>query len=319
MTLLYGCKNNQEEETTVVKKTVEEEIEDGLGETLPFEEMSDSMQVAHLVRVWNGYHNPKFIDKIQELYAGELFFYGKNRTKEQALDIKRKLLIKYPNYFQRIMGNMQIIRIDSESYKVNFTKYIRVEQMTVPVPSYLTFQKIADNQWVIVEESDPKTDNKIQEYKDSMQVLMDLYSPSSSEIIGRFSGSKMDTVYIFSDENEFCTNCNTSLYFSNESLPPLDINGTPRAQLLNEGDLDGDGKDEFSTLTQSNGEGWITIYSFKHGKWSILKKFKVNHQQLIHNVQARKDAIQLAGSGYIYIQKWEKDTTVTEKVNIWNY
>lgn len=319
MTMLYSCANNEKEESIQKEKTIEEEIEEGLGKTLPFEDLSDSMQVAHLVRVWNGYHNPKYIDKIQELYADELFFYGKDKTRHQAIEVKRSLLRKYPKYFQRILGTMQIKRIDFENYKVEFTKYVRVEQMTAPIPSYLTFHKVADNEWVIIAESDIKTDTKIKEHQDSIRVLKDLYTPSSIEISGRFSGSGMDTIYIFSDENESCSNCKTSLFFSNETLPPLDVKGAAHAQLLNEGDLDGDGREEFSTLTKVNNEGWITIYSFKQGKWNVLKKFKVNYYQLIEDQEARNNAIQLAGSGYIYIQKWERDTIVVEKVNVWNY
>ena len=314
--VLIGCKSKKEESN---KKTPDEIIEENLGETLPFDQLSDTLQVAHMVRVWNGYHDKKFIDKLIDLYAPSLFFYGEKRTSSAALSIKHKVLDTYPGYFQRIIGGIKISKISPDEYRANFTKYVSVDKITAPVPSYLIFKKVADNDWKIIAESDPTTDFKVKELKDSLEVLSAIYAPSQEQIKGHFLGTESDTLYILAPENPECTDCTTSIFSSNEKLPPIEIKGVKTAQLMNEGDLDGDGYDEFSSLTKSNGQGFLAVYTFKRGEWKILKKFKVNYDNLISNTQSRNDAIRLAGAGYIYIQVSDADTTRQEKINIWNY
>ena len=102
-------------------------------------------------------------------------------------------------------------------------------------------------------------------------------------------------------------------------MPPLDFKGAKSVQLLNEGDLDGDGNDEFSGLTNNGSEGQVIVYTFKRGEWSVMKKFKVNYRSLLSDEDLRKNAVQLAGSGYIYIQEKFNDTIRQEKVNIWDF
>lgn len=315
----WSCNSSNENDNDNGEKTLEELIHDNLGETTFFEEMHDTLQVAHMVRVWNGCHNAKFVDNLNDLYASTLFFYGKEKSRSEALHTKRRLFNAYPDYFQRIIGGIKVTKLNSLEYKAEFTKYISVGRITAPVPAYIIFKKIDDNQWVIIAESDPETDVKTKEMQDSMQVLMEMYTPSTSEIKGNFSGIGNETIYIFPPEDDNCTECITSLFFSNELLPPIDIKGAKSAQLYNEGDLDGDGIEEFSSLTKIDGQGQMTIYTFKRGEWKILKQFKVNYNDLIQNVEQRKSAIQLAGSGYIFIQEWNGDSVVQQKVNIWDY
>lgn len=314
-----SCNSNDDENGAGDDKSLEQLIQENLGETLPFEQMHDTMQVAHMVRVWNGCHNAKFIDNLQDLYASQIFFYGEDRNSYDAVQIKRKVFNKYPDYFQRIIGGIRVKKINPSEYRADFTKYISVGKITAPVPAYIIFKKTEENKWVIVAESDPETDIKTKELKDSMQVLMEMYSPSTSEIKGNFSGKGSETIYVFPPDDPNCSDCTTSLFFSNELLPPLDIKDTKGASLLNQGDLDGDGIDEFSALTKTGNTGFITIYTFKRGVWSVMKKFQVDYNTLINDFEARKNSVQLAGSGYIYIQEQKGDSTRQEKVNIWEY
>lgn len=316
--LIVSCGNQELDEEVSTEKSTDEIIQENLGNTLEFEDMPDTMQVAHMVRVWNGFHTKKHIDKLEELYASQMFFYGKDRYRYEALDVKKKIFSKYPDYFQRISGTIRVKKTGFNTYKAEFTKYIKVSNITSTVFSYLEFQKVGENQWIIIAESDPNTDVKVKELADSLQVLHETYTPSSTEIRGRFHSSTIDTIYIFPDESS-CNNCVTSLFFSNENLPPLDLEGVATAQLFNEGDLDGDGREEFSTLTLEQGKGWITIYTYKRGSWNQLKKFEVNYSHIAQDAEARRNVVQLAGAGYIYIEKWIGDTTAQEKVSVWEY
>jgi|GEM_PF-3240264 len=318
LTAFVRCGSNDSSEANK-EKTTEELIGENLGTTMKFEEMPDTLQVAHLVRVWNGCHSMKFLDNLAELYASNLFFYGENRSKSDCINIKRQLFQKYPDYFQRIIGGINVTQANPDEYRCNFTKYISVGRITAPVPAYIIFRKSGDNQWEIIAESDPETDIRAKNLKDSLQVLMDMYMPSSSEIKGNFSGKGNETIYIFPPDNPNCTDCTTGLFFSNELLPPLEIAHTKSVNLLNEGDLDGDGADEFSVLSGQNTNGKITVYSFKRGSWVKLAEFNVNYARLEQDTEERKNAIQFAGSGYIFVNEWKGDSTVQEKVNIWNY
>lgn len=316
--LFQNC-NSKEEDSSKKEKSPEEVIQETLGTTMSFDEMPDTMQVAHMVRVWNGCHNSKFIDNLQELYASRLFFYGEEKSSYEAINVKKRVFQKYPDYFQRIIGGIRVSKISPSEYRCDFTKYIRVGSITAPVPAYLIFKKIEENKWAIIAESDPETDIKHKELKDSMEVLKVMFSPSMTEIKGNFSGKGNETIFVFPPENPNCTDCITSLFFSNELLPPLDIKGAKSVQLLNEGDLDGDGNDEFSVLFNNGNEGRMRVYSFKRGEWVLMKKFSVDYQQLISDEVQRTNAIQLAGSGYIYIQEKSGDSTKQEKVNIWDF
>ena len=139
-----NCNSNEEESSKKVK-TEKEIIEEKLGATLTFEEMHDTMQVAHMVRVWNGCHNSKFINTLSDLYASRLFFYGEDKNSYEALNVKRRVFEKYPDYFQRIIGGIKVSKINSLEYRCDFTKYIKVCSITEQVTTYLIFKRIEQN------------------------------------------------------------------------------------------------------------------------------------------------------------------------------
>lgn len=246
--IFISCNNNENIDENEKTETTEELIRENLGETLPFEEMNDTMQIKHLVKVWNSTHNPRYLDKLEELYDHTLFFYGEERSRGEAISVKRKLFAKYPTYLQKIIGQLDIKRENSNEYKVEFTKFITVKQTTLPIPSYIVFKKISPNNWLIIAESDVATDEKKIAMRDSLLLVGDMYSPSMDLIKGNFYGSGIDTLFIFQDEDALCLKCKSSLYFTNEKLPPLEIKSTSPIIVFNEKDLDGDGLEEFTVL-----------------------------------------------------------------------
>jgi hypothetical protein len=296
-------------------------IEENLGKTLAFEEMPDSLKAAHMVRVWNGCHSERYVSTLENYYDNQVFFYGENRPKWDCMRIKKALFERYPEYFQRIIGGIQVDYLGSNEYKCSFTKYVTLRKVTAPVPSYIIFRKTADGKFLIIAESDPQTDIRVKELKDSMEVLIQMYSPSESEVRGNFSGMPgQEIMYIMPPEQTPCNDCTTTLYFSNELLPPIDIQGAFAVNVLNEGDLDGDGADEFSLLPiGSSQSSTLTVYSFKRGQWVKLSAFPVNRRKLLEDVEARKNAVQLAGPGFIFVEEAAGDTVIQKKVDIWKY
>lgn len=317
--LLVQCRSDKDKKSG--EKDPEALIEEKLGKTLEFSEMPDSLKAAHMVRVWNGCHSGKYIDQLEQLYDNQVFFYGENKAKWECILVKKQLFAKYPDYFQRIIGGINVDYLGSGQYKCSFTKYITLRNITAPVPAYIIFRKNENGSFVITAESDPQTDMKVQTLKDSMEVLMQLFSPSETEIKGNFSGSgTQETMYIMPPDKTPCSVCITSLFFSNELLPPIDLDNTSGANVLNEGDLDGDGSDEFSVMTYNNSPtSPIIVYSFKRGQWVKLATFNVSRQKLTEDTEARKNAIHLAGSGYIYVQEVAGDTIQEKKIDIWKY
>jgi hypothetical protein len=317
--LLVQCRGT--EEHTENGAGERERIAEKLGITLEPDEAPDSIKAAHLVRQWNGCHNIKYVDNLYGLYDATVHFYGVYKSRMDCIDVKRRMFQKYPDYFQRIIGGINVLKLPGGDYKCSFTKYITVGKMTAPVPAYLILRKTAEGNFVIISESDPETDYRAQVLKDSVQFIEQLFTASNLEIKGNFSGSGgQETLFVFPPEDPSCSECITSLFFSNELLPPLDIKQSNGANVLNEGDLDGDGADEFSVLTfgRSGGDQMV-VYTFKRGQWIQLVKFKVNRNMLLENPQARKDAVRLAGQGYIFIHEWTGDGIREEKVNIWDF
>jgi len=317
--LFIQCRGGSEEASEV--RSEKDLIEEKLGKTLDLAETPDSVKVAHVVRQWNGCHNPKYVDNLYGLYDSKVYFYGVDRSRTECLGIKRKMLQKYPDYFQRIIGGITVRKQPDGTFKCTFTKYITVGQLTAPVPAYLIMKKSSEDRFIIIAESDPETDSRTQLMKDSVEFIQQLFTASNSEIKGNFSGGgQAETLYIFPPDDPSCSECVTSLFFSNEQLPPLEIRNANGVNVLNEGDLDGDGADEFSVLTLGRmGDSKLIVYTFKRGQWVQLTKFNVNKSRLLNDEYARKDAVRLAGQGYIYINEWVNDTIKEQKVNIWDY
>lgn len=317
--LIGACR--QQDEGGEAEISEEERIAEKLGQTFDYSDMPDTLKAALIVRQWNGSHNVSYVDNLFGLYGTQVFFYGENRSRSECLRIKRDMLQKYPEYFQRIIGGIKVKRQSDGSFKCEFTKYVNIGKITAPVPAYLIVSKDSNGRFVIIAESDPQTDQRVQELKESEELIAQRFTASETEITGNFSGTAgMETMYIFPPEDLSCAECITSMFFSNELLPPLEVKGAKGANVLNEGDLDGDGADEFSVLTLGNPvDARMIVYTFKRGQWVPLVKFNVNKQMLLSDAEARKNAVRLAGQGYVYILEWKEDTLVEQKVNIWNY
>ncbi|MCO5249018.1 MAG: hypothetical protein M9887_08735 [Chitinophagales bacterium] len=318
MTLLLGCRHRQQENDGIVDETAEL-IKENLGETLPFDKMNDTMQIKHLLKIWNGAHSPKYIDQLGDLYGDNFFFYGENKSKQEALSIKRKVFGKYPTYHQKIIGSLNFKKQGNDEYKVEFTKFATVGQATMPIPSYIVFKKLSPNHWIIVAESDEETDKFKRRMKDSLMMISGMYSPSQELVKGNFTGVGVDTLFVFQDENQGCTHCVSSLFFTNDKLPPLEISSTSPIIVFNERDLDGDGAEDFTVLKNTEEGGKATIYAFKNNQWKQLKEFKIDYETLKDDTEAIKGLVSLAGVGYIDIQVWNGTQYVQEKVNVWDY
>lgn len=317
--LAISCKNKEEKAEIDIRS--EEFVEEQIGKTFDFENLPDTLKAAHSVRRWNGCHSLRFADSLNVMYADMVYFYGENKYKSHCIQVKKALLTKYPDYFQRIMGGISVEPSGANEFKCYFTKYITAGGVTAPIPSYIIMKKdVGGNHFIIVAESDIETDLRASTYKDSIEQLMNIYLPSESEIKGDFGGfGKQDNLYILPPDNIACSNCETMLAFSNDQIQPITLTNTTGANILNEGDLDGDGGEEISVLPLGASKPELIVYSFKRGQWVKLATFKVNRTLLMSNVDARKQAVELAGPGYIYTQEASGDTTIQQKINIWQY
>ncbi len=147
--------------------------------------------------------------------------------------------------------------------------------------------------------------------KDSIGILMKEYEVNSSSIKGDFDADGIKEVLYVINPSEGESPI-VSFFFNDDNLMPIEFDGSTTAYLLNEGDLDGDGGEEFSAV--GDGSRQLRVYTYKRGEWKILTQFPTATSS---SGSDRTSAVQLAGAGYVNIRTYENGRDTTKKVNIW--
>jgi hypothetical protein len=112
------------------------------------------------VRQWNLGHNERDISILTELYADSVLYYQTFLSKNNCLENKLQFFRENPDYYQRIDGDIEVLQVDSASYKASFVKKVTLAGRTTDYPSYLIFRKITQG-IKLVEESDLITDKNV--------------------------------------------------------------------------------------------------------------------------------------------------------------
>lgn len=108
------------------------------------------------------------------------------------------------------------------------------------------------------------------------------------EIVGNFTGLGIDTLYI---DDEVVVEDEDGCYYyvksNNPEIPTIQIYGAYYPSLVFEGDVDGDGKDEWGTLSTWMNSQWrlYSIYNYdnKTKKWRYLYDDEGGLDQLLIN------------------------------------
>jgi len=313
VTALIGCKhrnNNSKQNDAKIEANAEDAL-DKFGKTMDFDKLPDTLKVAHLVRRWNGCNSLRFVDSLRNMYADKVFYYGESKTKYQCIDDKKLMLLQNRDYYQRIIGGIGVKKISSQNYRCYFTKYVTTQGITTAIPSYIIFAKDSSGRFMITAESDPESDIYKKDKKDSLSLLMKDYEVNSSSIKGDFDADGIkEVLYVINPSSG--ESPVVSFFFNDDNLMPIEFEGSTSAYLLNEGDLDGDGGEEFSVV--GNGNRQLSVYTYKRGEWKILTEFPTSTSS---SGGDRTGAVQLAGAGYIHIRTYENGRDTIKKINIW--
>jgi hypothetical protein len=308
----FSCKTKKK--ATPKDATIEANAEkamDKFGKTMDFSKLPDTLKVAHLARRWNGCNSLRFVDSLHSMYANQVHYYGEVKNRNECIQDKKTMLLQNRDYYQRIIGGIGVRKSTANQYRCHFTKYVTTQGVTTAIPSYLIFERDSSGRFLIIAESDPVNDVYKKNKKDSLKTLMLDYQVSNTSIKGDFDadGLKENLYIIGSGDGE---SPSVSFYFSKETLSPIELQGATGATLLNEGDLDGDGGEEFSAIT--SGGRTMRVYTFKRGEWKLLTEF----QTTVSSAGAdRSKGVELAGAGYISIRSYEQGRDTIRKVNIW--
>lgn len=119
-----------------------------------------SVDHRQLVRDWDKAHNTKDIALFAGLFDSSVLFYGTKYKRTQCLDSKRKLFVKYPEFYQHTQGDIVVEHLPDGTVKCSFLKRVVVEAFTRDYPSYLVFRQLGD-EWKIVVEGDLVTDRNL--------------------------------------------------------------------------------------------------------------------------------------------------------------
>lgn len=113
--------------------------------------------------------------------------------------------------------------------------------------------------------------------KHSTEIVEDHLVKYRDTIVGNFSGSQIDTLICepidsISDPTYKGFHYEWRVYAKNRSVDEIIIGPTIGIHFVSEGDLDGDGADEWGFVTEWETSNWMTykVYTYKNRKGNLL-------------------------------------------------
>ena len=235
---------------------------------------SDLSNIKSLVQEWNSAHLTKNRQLFSKLFAKSVLFYGEQYDNNACIEKKFSLFDKYPNFYQQIVGEIQVKIVNNNQLICNFLKRVTINQKTKDYPSYLTFQK-SDTGWQIIVEGDLVTDYNLTKNKQKLVPY--------NAIKGDFDGDGLfEYVWIIppkfskdqnGDNDGACVgDCTSYLKFSNDKIPSIKLDNCIGGVPINEGDLNNNGSDEIGILKLWWTSCWrpFYVYTLINNKWELV-------------------------------------------------
>jgi len=248
LTTLYQCGNKESNNS-------EESIKDTL---------------IQLSLKWNDCLKNKDVKELESLYSESVLTYGKQLLKQEVIEGKKSFFKLYPDFDQKIIGEIKVDTTNDEAFKVSFLKYSFYKGKGSEVKAYLVYKKINDK-WKIVTESDELTDlNKRRAKKQTSGSLL-----IGDSIQGDFDGDGImeSASYRIKKEGGFEEEYEMDINFSSPAIKTLPFNATrDYITLINESDLNGIAGDELTVYSSPN-HGCtytMTTYTYNNNKWKEI-------------------------------------------------
>jgi hypothetical protein len=121
----------------------------------------EAQKAEATVNTWSEAHNTRDLDSFSQVFASRVKFYGKELAANKIIDEKIRVLEKYPNFHQEIIGDITCnVENQPSAYRCEFTKRVTFGKREKDYPSYLVIDTSTQEPKVIVE-SDHITDRNL--------------------------------------------------------------------------------------------------------------------------------------------------------------
>lgn len=125
----------------------------------PVEDVTASTHTPEaVVALWNDAIVNKRWEQLSSLYADQLYYYSKKKTKENCIQHKIRKLNQTTNFTQSI-ADVTIQQTYYNTYEAQFDKTFSIGQEKKTVSALLSMTKDKDGRWKITQESDVITRN----------------------------------------------------------------------------------------------------------------------------------------------------------------
>lgn len=124
-------------------------------------------EMESYVHQWNDAHNKLDTNALHKIYHNWVFFYRKELEVKEVLREKQSFFKKYPDFQQKIVGNIRIVPSgDGNGSQIcYFTKVVTAGGKTQSYPAYLELLDFEKEGCKVITEGDSVTDALIQKRK----------------------------------------------------------------------------------------------------------------------------------------------------------
>ncbi len=179
---------------------------------------------------WNLANNERDVAILSGLYSDSVLYYRTLLPKNSCIENKLTFFRSNKDFYQRIdHSNIEIVQIDSITYKATFVKSVTLNGKTKDYPSYLVFD-VQDGSIYLSEESDLVTDKNVSLSRTKEVSLEE--NLSESPVTSRVSPRTLESSAKVINGNIFYTNTDGSakqITHSNSDEYPLLL---PNAKVL---------------------------------------------------------------------------------------
>jgi ketosteroid isomerase-like protein len=233
----------------------------------------DLTTIKELTNKWNDCVVKQDMQTLATLYADQASVYGVSISKAQAISNKEDFFKKHTDFNQSITGDITVTKVTDNQHKVSFPKRSSFSGKTSDVKGHLLFDKV-DGNWKITNESDDVTDKNVSKIKqdksDGPKIGQSIGGDFDGDGVNEFAFS-VKTKEGKGNPFEDGTSDEYAVNFSNDKLKSLPVSCCGFL-LVNEGDLNNDGSDEF-TIFQSPMNGctnFVRTFTYSKGTWKEL-------------------------------------------------
>lgn len=264
-----------------------------------------------LLAKWDNAHNTKNMEILKEMYATNVFYYTKEKTRDEVIKVKQDVLQKSTDYQQKsIFVEDYIFNDRTEIY---FDKTFSSNGKSSTVRSVLILTRI-DDAFKISEETDMPSKKYVKKLEKQVSEDADFNGDGKKEY------AEIHKPVIIVEEMS-CENgdCMTEIQFSDKTIKNIEVKNCIGGMLEPEGDLDGDGADEIGIVDDWFTSRWgrYIVFTYKNNDWQVLASLSVDRFAVMEDQTLRASLVKKISDHKIevsnYIWSEEKEDMAIKK------